>query len=143
MENQEYVLSRQILRLANLIITTRNREIRGLGLTTEQADALRYFEANDRKSAVDLKGHLGITHQATRGIVARMADKGLVQLDVSDLDGRYKTVTLTPQGRALCKQMRENCTHTGHQLLAGMDDQERDTFSRLVACALDHLEGPV
>lgn len=39
----EYVLARKILQLANQIIRNRNEDLKGLGLTAEQADALALF----------------------------------------------------------------------------------------------------
>lgn len=41
----EYVLARKILQLANQIIRNRNEDLKGLGLTAEQADALRFSRA--------------------------------------------------------------------------------------------------
>lgn len=78
-QNKEYTLARLILRLANRIVKNRDRHVKELGLTTEQADSLLFFL--DRKDAVinDLKDHLGVTHQTARGIVQRMESKGLVQ----------------------------------------------------------------
>ena len=71
-QNKEYTLARLILRLANRIVKKRDRHVKELGLTTEQADSLLFFL--DRKDAVinDLKDHLGVTHQTARGIVQRM-----------------------------------------------------------------------
>ena len=86
-QNKEYTLARLILRLANRIVKNRDRHVKELGLTTEQADSLLFFL--DRKDAVinDLKDHLGVTHQTARGIVQRMESKGLVQIRKSKEDG--------------------------------------------------------
>ena len=92
-QNKEYTLARLILRLANRIVKNRDRHVKELGLTTEQADSLLFFL--DRKDAVinDLKDHLGVTHQTARGIVQRMESKGLVQTRKSKEDGRYQVVS--------------------------------------------------
>ena len=97
-QNKEYTLARLILRLANRIVKNRDRHVKELGLTTEQADSLLFFL--DRKDAVinDLKDHLGVTHQTARGIVQRMESKGLVQTRKSKEDGRYQVVSPTQAG---------------------------------------------
>ena len=91
MVEAEYILARNVIKLANVIMTIRNREIKELGLTAEQADSLIFFSQHAGASAVDLKNYLGIAHQTARGIVERMAAKGLVTTQVSERDGRYKT----------------------------------------------------
>lgn len=90
----EYVLARKILQLANQIIRNRNEDLKGLGLTAEQADALRFFQGSSNRSAVDLKEHLGISHQATRAIVERMVAKDLLMTKISQTDARYKKYRL-------------------------------------------------
>ena len=42
-QNKEYTLARLILRLANRIVKNRDRHVKELGLTTEQADSLLFF----------------------------------------------------------------------------------------------------
>lgn len=88
----ESVLARRILQLANQILRNRNEDLKELEITAEQADALRFFQGHPGCSAVDLKAHLGITHQAARAIVERMAARGLVQTEVSKTDARYRDV---------------------------------------------------
>ena len=105
----EYVLARKILQLANQIIRNRNEDLKGLGLTAEQADALRFFQGSSNRSAVDLKEHLGISHQATRAIVERMVAKGLLMTKISQTDARYKEVSLTEKGMELFEIMQSNC----------------------------------
>lgn len=43
MSEMEQKLARQILRLARMIISNRNKEIQDLGLTAAQADSLKFF----------------------------------------------------------------------------------------------------
>lgn len=72
-----YILSRKIQKLSNTITQRRNRDLKKLGLTAEQADALLFFHAHPESAAADLKTHLSVTHQAARAIVERMVNKGL------------------------------------------------------------------
>ncbi len=107
MAEAEYVLARKILKLANRIVSGRNTDIRDLGLTSSQADSLVYFVHNEGRSAVDLKDHLGVTHQTARGIVKRMAEKNLIEIRISEEDGRYRRIFVTEKGRSLYRQMEK------------------------------------
>ena len=128
-----YILSRKIQQLSNTITQRRNRDLKKLGLTADQADALLFFHAHPESAAADLKTHLGITHQAARA-------KGLLITHVSSHDARYKTVTLTAQGEELHETMHRNCTDFGDVLLDHISAEERDTLLKLITQTLDNLK---
>lgn len=140
MGEMEYIFARKVLRLANLITANRNADIKELGLTGGQADSLLYFSKNEGKSAVDLKEHLGITHQTARGIVERMVKKGILETNISKEDARYKKVALTKKGWELCKQLKENGMHTGDRLVNGMSESEKKQFFSMITLAVENLE---
>ena len=142
MNEMEYAVSRKIIQLGNQIVARRNRQIRELGLTTEQADALFFFQKYPGWSAVDLKKHLGISHQAARGIVERLAGKGFLELRVSEEDARYKKVFLTEKGETVCEKMKRNGSHTGSRLLKGMTEEERKAFCAMIDLALKNTGVP-
>lgn len=140
MKNKEYELARQVLTLANQILKSRNRHLKELNITAEQADSLTFFYFNADKSISDLKEYLHISHQSARGIVKRLEEKGFVKLYVSDTDARYKTVYLTEEGIHIVEHLKKNGTHTGYQLLSGMTKTEQEQFSILIASALRNME---
>lgn len=135
-----YILSRRIQQLSNTITQRRNRDLKKLGLTADQADALLFFHAHPESAAADLKTHLGITHQAARAIVERMVNKGLLVTRVSSHDARYKVVTLTAQGEELHETMQRNCTDFGDVLLDHISAEDRDTLLKLITQTLDNLK---
>lgn len=139
MKNAEYELARQVLNLANQIIKNRNKHLQELNITAEQADSLTFFHLNQNRSISDLKDYLHISHQTARGIVKRLEEKNYLVLTVSDTDGRYKTVSLTEQGKKILKRLEQNGTHTGFQLLKGMSYEEQKQFSELIAHALENM----
>lgn len=139
MMETEYILARKVLQLANLILQNRNQDLKKLGLTAEQADTLLYFSKHHGGYVVDLKSHLGITHQTARGIVARMVEKGLLTTLVSVQDSRYKQVFLTEKGKELCVLMEQNGTYTGKKLLHGMNQVESRQFLNAITQALENL----
>jgi len=140
MKNAEYELARQVLNLANRIIKNRNKHLQELNLTAEQADSLTFFHLHRNRSISDLKDYLQISHQTARGIVKRLEEKKFLTLTVSDTDGRYKTVSLTEQGKKIIKRLEQNGTHTGFQLLEGMSEEEQKQFSGLIARALENVK---
>lgn len=140
MKNAEYELARQVLNLANRIIKNRNKHLQELNLTAEQADSLTFFCHSQNRSISDLKDYLHISHQTAQGIVKRLEEKNFLALTVSDADGRYKTVSLTEQGKKIIKRLEQNGTHTGFQLLEGMSDEEQKQFSELIGRALENVK---
>ena len=78
MNGLEYAVARKAVRLANLISTKRNADIKEMGLTAAQADALVFFAQNAGSTVSDLKDDLGVTHQTASGIVERMIKKDLL-----------------------------------------------------------------
>ena len=140
MRNKEYELARQVLTLANQILKSRNKHLKELNITAEQADSLTFFYFNADKSISDLKEYLRISHQSARGIVKRLEEKGVVKLSVSESDGRYKTVSLTEKGAHIVECLKQNGTHTGYKLLSGMTKTEQEQFSVLIASALKNME---
>lgn len=140
MRNKEYELARQVLTLANQILKSRNRHLKELNITAEQADSLTFFYFNDDKSISDLKEHLHISHQTARGIVKRLEEKELVKLSVSESDGRYKTVSLSEKGIHIAERLKQNGAHTGYRLLSEMTKAEQEQFSILIERALKNME---
>ena len=135
-----YILSRRIQQLSNTITQRRNRDLKKMGLTADQADALLFFYDHPESAAADLKKHLGVTHQAARAIVERMVNKGLLTTRVSPHDARYKTVTLTAQGEELHETMQRNCTDFGDVLLDHISAEDRDTLLALITQTLENLK---
>ena len=135
-----YILSRKIQQLSNTITQRRNRDLKKLDLTADQADALLFFHAHPESAAADLKTHLGVTHQAARAIVERMVNKRLLTTRIAPHDARYKTVTLTAQGEELYETMQRNCTDFGDVLLDHISAADRYTLLALITQTLDNLK---
>lgn len=140
MRNSEYELARQVLTLANQILKSRNKHLKELNITAEQADSLTFFYFNDNKSISDLKDYLHISHQTARGIVKRLEEKGFLKLAVAETDGRYKTVSITEKGSHIVEHLKQNGTHTGYRLLSGMTKTEQEQFSALILRALENMK---
>ncbi len=140
MRDMEYKLARQVLNLANQIIKNRNKHLKELNITAEQADSLTFFSSNPNRSISDLKEYLHIRHQTARGIVKRLEEKQFLNLIVSEEDGRYKTICLTEKGMHIVECLKQNGTYTGYQLLKGMSKEEQEQFYTLISYALNNIK---
>lgn len=136
---REYVTARQVLKLANTIIRNRNIHLKELDLTAEQADSLQFFLSKENSTATDLKKHLNVTHQTSRGIVERLKQKKLVVLQKSEEDARCHVVIPTAAGREMGERLKNNGTHTGEKLLYGMNEDEKEQFINMLKRALDNI----
>lgn len=137
---KEYDFARLILRLSNQIVKNRDRHVRELDLTTEQADSLQFFLTHENAVIMDLKNYLGVTHQTARGIVKRMETKGLIQTRKSETDARYQCVVVTEQGKKTGQILIKNGIQTGSKLLHGMSSDQQKLFYKLLNSALENVE---
>lgn len=138
-EAYEIEVARSVLRLANRIIANRNRHINELGITTAQADSLRFFEEHSHAGIKDLRDYLGVKHQTAQGIVQRLLEKGMIASSISDTDGRCKEIVLTDAGIQMLKNLSVNGSHTGKKLLFGMSKEQQKLFGQLIQSAYDNI----
>ena len=87
-----YILTRKIQQLSHRIVLRRNKDLKSMGLTAEQADTLLFFHAHSGSSASDLRCSLGVTHQAAGGQGSALRDafaaRCAVQADCAHRRGR-------------------------------------------------------
>ena len=78
-EREENQVGRLVLMLSHTILKNRNRHMAAIGLTSGQADCLRFCLEREGGTVTDLKNYLGVTHQTAQGLVRRLAEKGLLK----------------------------------------------------------------
>lgn len=139
MDHDEMV-AREILKLARKITNRRNQNLRRLDLTTEQADALIFFNDHPRSSITAFKAVQAITHQTARLIVQRLVKRQLIALTADPLDGRSKLVTVTAAGRAKRQELLDHGWQTSATLFEHFDPSEQQTFLTLLKMANENLE---
>ncbi|MGQ2374723.1 MarR family winged helix-turn-helix transcriptional regulator [Companilactobacillus zhachilii] len=137
--NQEYIMARRILELANKLVATRNQHIRMLNITTYQADTLNFFADYPNSTISNLKDFQHIKHQSAQAITQKLNEKGLVELTENPNDHRAKLVSLTDAGRTMRNHLQENGSHTGEQLLNGFSDEEKAQFLALIERSVNNL----
>lgn len=81
-------------------------------------------------------GDLAATTMVTSGAVTkrvdRLIDAGLVTREVSETDGRSRTVALTDAGRTLIEAAYVSHMANEHRLVAGLTFRERAELARLL-----------
>lgn len=132
----EYVLDDQIgylLRLANQRHTSLFQErMTAYGLTPTQFSALIRLSQHGPCSQNHL-GRLAAMDVATiKGVVGRLADKGLVTLAPDPGDRRRMLIALSPAGHALIPELHALGLAISDETLAPLGRTERETLLRLL-----------
>lgn len=133
-------LGRLVLNLANTIIHNRNQHLEALGLTSSQADCMKFFIANEKASIKTLKTELKITHQTAQGLVSRLIEKGFLSAEQSQNDKRYQLITATETGLSLSEKLKANGQRTASLLVKGMTEEEKTIFIRLLGVAYENVK---
>lgn len=138
-EREENQVGRLVLMLSHTILKNRNRHMAAIGLTSGQADCLRFCLEREGGTVTDLKNYLGVTHQTAQGLVRRLAEKGLLESSRSPQDGRCQVLSITPAGREAAGRMIQSRERTGDKLFRGMSAGERQEFLRLLTIAYKNV----
>ncbi len=75
---------------------------------------------------------LQIGQSTTVGLVKRLKQKGFVDCCKTPEDQRVRIVTITPEGRSMCKISRAKMDKTALKMLDGLTDAEQTEFLRLL-----------
>ena len=132
MDNINFLIERKIIKLGNLLISTRNKDLEDFGLTSNQSETLLFFSGHDGAMITDLKEHLKVSHQAAQKIVDRMREKHLLHIVPSKKDARAKNVYLTDDGRKLCTALKASGADVGQTLLSNLSEDEKSLLFSLL-----------
>lgn len=102
-------------------------------LTQRQYALLSGVSALDQPSQTDLVGLTGIDRSTLAELVARLIDKGLLERERSDADGRAKTVRLTGAGRAALSAAEPRVRAADKRILSLLPKPKRETFLKHLA----------
>ncbi len=119
-----------------------NESLNAYGITFMQMSMLMALK-EARAEAVPLKSlekHFEVAQSTAAGIVLRLERKGLVRSCVPADDKRQKHVGLTEKGRELCSSIRDSMQEGERTLLAGLDEDEKVQFYRLLKKVNDAMK---
>lgn len=132
MDWDEFRIERSMLRVGTFLAAKRNTHLRQLGLTASQSEALLFLQENPDISITCLKNHLNISHQATRILVERLKEKGLVATRQDEADSRSRLIVLTEQGNAVFAQLMLEGQSVGVHLLKSLSSEEMAQLDELL-----------
>jgi DNA-binding MarR family transcriptional regulator len=125
------------LRWAITRIARRLRQEAGTDLGPSQVASLATIERHGPLSPSELAERERIKRPTATRIVRHLEDAGLVERVRDPEDGRASILTVTGEGRALLRRLRERKTAYLAKRLAGLDAEDRRTLER----AAELLEG--
>ncbi|MEL6290062.1 MAG: MarR family transcriptional regulator [Pseudomonadota bacterium] len=100
----------------------------GLDITPRQLVVLQAIERDDRPSQTDLVNATGIDRSTIADIVRRMEKKGLIRRKRAANDARIYVVSLTEKSKRILRRAAPALEQTSAELLAPLNDRERDRF---------------
>lgn len=137
--NECFELAREIRKVGGRLSRERDRDLKGLGLTSNQSTTLLYLQSHPGCQITDLRDRLEITHQAARTLVERLKAKGLVDVVTSDTDGRARSINLSEDGMRLCAEIRKVGADTASHSLSSLTPEERSQLMALLRKVSENL----
>lgn len=114
----------------------------GVDLTPVQFAAMNAIRVNPGIDQASLAGLIAHDRATIGGVVDRLEAKGYVIRKTSDRDRRARVATLTEAGKDLLRRLTPVIQELQVEILAGLDEEERQEFMRLAtkaAAAGNHL----
>ena len=123
-----------IKQISDHISKSANNALRADNLTLSQLRCLEYIHGSmkDKIPLKEIEAHFHISQPTLAGIVARLTQKGLVITEASDKNPRAKTVSVTPEGKALFLKSDERREKMEDSLLAALSGEERTAFYEML-----------
>jgi DNA-binding MarR family transcriptional regulator len=121
------------LRLAITRTSRRLRQEAGPGLSPSLTAALASVDRHGPLTPSELAKRERVQRPTATRLVARLEELGLLQRAADPLDRRSSLLSVTQEGSALLKQMRERKTAYLAHRIEGLDHEERAALDRAAA----------
>ena len=121
------------LRLAITRTSRRLRQEAGPGLSPSLTAALATVDRHGPLTPSELAKRERVQRPTATRLVARLEELELLQRAADPLDRRSSLLSVTPEGSALLKQMRERKTAYLAHRIEGLDHEERAALDRAAA----------
>lgn len=109
----------------------------GIDLTPVQFAALTTVDDNPGVDQATLAGLIAYDKVTIGGVVDRLVQKGLLRREVSKRDRRARVPTLSDEGQRLLARALPEARLVQEDTLAGLSDDERQSFVGLLRKATD------
>jgi DNA-binding MarR family transcriptional regulator len=129
-------LIRRLHQISVAIFANRMAEA-GIDLTPVQFAALTTVDDNPGVDQATLAGLIAYDKVTIGGVVDRLVQKGLLRREVSKRDRRARVLTLSDEGQRLLTRALPEARLVQDDTLAGLSDDERQSFVGLLRKATD------
>ncbi len=135
----QFKTATKLVQLGNAVTYFRNIKEKEIGLTSVQSDAMRAILENPGITAVMLKEKMRLSQSTMAGILSRLERKGIIMKSADESDGRKAILSATKLGEELAEALKITALETQRELTAGMSDEEKTEFDRLLQIALNNM----
>ncbi len=138
-EASQFETASKLVQLGNAVTYFRNIKQKEIGLTSVQSDVMRAILESPGITAVMLKEKMKLSQSTMAGILFRLERKGIIMKSADESDGRKAILSATKRGEELAEALMAAAQETQQELTAGMNDEEKSEFDRLLQIALDNM----
>jgi DNA-binding MarR family transcriptional regulator len=122
-----------LLRLLTIDERQLSADIARIPFNPIDLETLSYLYRHPQSVAKDVAHYLGVRSTTMQSAIDRLHKRGLVTRDPAALKGRAVALALTEQGMAFRRRIQAQNIQNCQQMLAYLDDGERDGFVRNIA----------
>lgn len=138
-EISQFKTATKLVQLGNAVTYFRNRKEEEIGLTSAQSDAMRAILENPGITAALLKEKMKLSQSTMAGILFRLERKGIIMKSADESDRRKASLSATKLGEELAESLKTTALETQQELTAGMSNEEKREFDRLLQIALENM----
>lgn len=117
-----------------------SKALKPYGLSLSEWRVCASLGYKPRQTLSELVTHASVDMSALSRIVDRLAQQGIVRRAKSELDGRAVSLSLTPEGASLAREIAPLAKHYEKVALTRFTPQEVDILRRLLIQLYDNAE---
>ena len=101
-------------------------------ISLPQFTSLDLIDAHGSMKMKDIAGELNISLPAATGMIDRLYHMGLVRREFDPKDRRVVKIILTPRGKRVLDNTKENRKKAIEDVFSGLSDKEREDYLNIV-----------
>lgn len=110
------------------------------GISMMEARALGFFTRHPASTSTELVAHSRRDKAQIARLVKSLVERGLIEGQPDERDGRVIRFDVTADGKAVQKTMQQHRKKFGDRLIAGLDASEREQLTSLLGKVRGGLE---
>ena len=137
---KDFSFDRLLAVICRLQATRADQAMDKIGLFRGQAFLLTILSHHDGLTHSEIAQKMNISPAAVTKIIQRMEKLNYIQRCPDPNDERISRVFLQEEGKAVIQQIRHSFDEIDGIIIAGLSDEERETFKALLLRVLDNLK---